>query len=308
MKMFYRFLVTALASLLCYSLPISAQLPSIVIPQGSPKFSADLAAVVELNAFAPTSFSVELGNFNSDYTGFAPIMTKLGWSVDGNVLRLKYLTTFPQQDDFLGAIPRRENVILPALAPGEYEIELGTQAREGQYRRTDSRRLRVTSAAETRAVVSLANRPTQRYFMTASSAEVQALLALRAADANLPQPTVDWSVAEESMRAWSSAGAAPSVAKAVCRFYHPTVNTHFYSANPSDCELLSRTPPFVNEGIAFRALVPENGSCPIGTDSVYRLFSASLSNHRYTRIELTKAAFAAAGWNNEGIAFCSPTT
>ena len=69
---------------------------------------------------------------------------------------------------------------------------------------------------------------------------------------------------------------------------------------------MRKTSPWIDEGIAFKALTPSNGACPTGTDAVYRLFSAALGNHVYTRSTATVTAFGQTGWANEGVVFCSP--
>ena len=107
----------------------------------------------------------------------------------------------------------------------------------------------------------------------------------------------------------------------MCRYFLPAKAkaTHFYSASAADCVVLKTAPGFVDEGIAFRALVPVLGSCGSGAKEVYRMFDPVRVNHRYVAGADTARAMVAAfvdqdfmgpnipsTWINEGIAFCSP--
>ena len=64
------------------------------------------------------------------------------------------------------------------------------------------------------------------------------------------------------------------------------------------------------EGIAFRALVPTQGSCYPGTVPVWRLyndrFAQADSNHRFVTSADTYRHMIANGRIGEGVAFCSP--
>ena len=92
----------------------------------------------------------------------------------------------------------------------------------------------------------------------------------------------------------------------MCRFFNTRVASHFYSAKSDECASLRNRADWVDEGIAFRILLPKNGVCQTGTLPVYRLFNAALANHRYTRETETIILMAAKDWMNEGVAFCSP--
>ena len=166
-----------------------------------------------------------------------------------------------------------------------------------------------SSGATTVKAESLIYGVTQRYFLTANSADLPAL----GIKLNPPSFTsVDggswplWTKADAGFKVWPVTGTAPAAAKPVCRFFNSRVATHFYSANTADCDALRGRPDWVDEGTAFRVLLPQNGVCQLGTIAVYRVFSAALANHRYTSETETVIAMAAKGWVSEGVAFCSP--
>ena len=95
------------------------------------------------------------------------------------------------------------------------------------------------------------------------------------------------------MKAGSSyAGTSP-----VCRFYSPTMDTHFYSAKKAECDAVKEQ--FGNTWIfesdeVFRAFEvdPETGACAADTTSTFRLYNNRPdANHRR---EVTDAELGAA--------------
>lgn len=227
----------------------------------------------------------------------------LNWTTDSSKLRATFVSDKAFVEDFLGYRPSDYAIPLPPLSPGSYTVELATS--DGKV--TATNQLTVASTGPTIAATSLGNRRSGKFFLTAAPAEASALLALFGAST----PTIDeggvhWGVAERAINVWPATGNAPAEAQPVCRLYHPQVATHFYSANATDCATIRRTAPWVDEGVAFRALTAKNGVCPVGTDPVYRLFNPDLANHVYTRSTASVAAFAQTGWANEGVVFCSP--
>jgi hypothetical protein len=190
-----------------------------------------------------------------------------------------------------------------APASGTYALRVIASVDQGN---APTLTVNVESAAARIRAYSFITQETKRYFLTASETDVALLESVNVARGYAGSAWQYFARSDDGFFAWSSTGAAPSSAKPVCRFYHPMVSTHFYSADATECDLLRRTAPWVDEGIAFRALLPQNGSCPDGTDIVYRLFSAELANHRYTRERDTIIAMSTNGWKNEGPAFCSP--
>ncbi len=140
----------------------------------------------------------------------------------------------------------------------------------------------------------------QHYFITASAAQRDFLL----------QNNLGWIIVDDGFKAWPADGPAPVAAKPVCRLYSPVANTHFFSADAAVCDSLKQqTGTWIDEGIAFRALVPTAGTCPSGTLPVWRLYNnrfAQLdSNHRYVTSQDTYRHMIANGWIGEGARFCS---
>lgn len=92
----------------------------------------------------------------------------------------------------------------------------------------------------------------------------------------------------------------------VYRFWSASLNTHFYTINQSEKDLLVRDWPGVwqYEGIVFYAYPPERQ--PVGTKPVYRFWSNSMGRHFYTMSETDKSklehqpkvwAFEGVAWN-----------
>jgi len=128
----------------------------------------------------------------------------------------------------------------------------------------------------------------------------------------------------ERFRAWLKAADAPASAVRVCRFYASGPNSHFYTADPAECEYLKSLeqkqradaaakgqsfPGWQFEAIAFFAIAPENGVCPANTQPVYRTYNGRAaendSNHRFMVRQAVRDAMMM-GWTEEGIAFCGP--
>lgn len=105
--------------------------------------------------------------------------------------------------------------------------------------------------------------------------------------------------------AGSSLGSA-----SVCRFYAPSQNSHFHTADAAECSYLrSHLTGWNFEGIAFNIDPPVDGSCR-GASPVFRLynnrFQLSDSNHRFTPDPAERDKMVAQGWRDEGIAYCTP--
>lgn len=195
-------------------------------------------------------------------------------------------------------------VVVAGKPAGNYRLNLRYQ----DGRLTGVRDVIVSPANVSIKVESLIFGRTQRFFLTAKPGDLPALgitgVAPYENTTNGLWP--EWARADTGFRAWPASGAAPPSAKSVCRFFNTRVATHFYSANAVDCAALRGLPDWVDEGVAFRAILPQGGVCQSGTEPVYRLFSQSLANHRYTRGVDTYQTFIAYGWTGEGVAFCSP--
>jgi len=115
------------------------------------------------------------------------------------------------------------------------------------------------------------------------------------------------------------AGSAYPATVPVCRFYSPTLDTHFYSAKVSECNdvkaKFAATWQFEADEV-FRAFLvdPASGACPADTTPVYRLYNNRAdANHRYTDQIALFLFMKGKGYIPEGdgspalpVAFCTP--
>src|SRR5207249_4145142 len=141
------------------------------------------------------------------------------------------------------------------------------------------------------------------YFITADPAEAAML------DAGIVVPS--WTRTGVIWHAWAAA-ADRSSARPVCRFFGtPGVgpNSHFYTADASECALVKQNPGWAFEGIAFYIDVPQVGACAAGTEPIYRSFYAgatvAASNHRFLP-DLTMHEAMAPPSLLEGAVMCAP--
>jgi hypothetical protein len=106
----------------------------------------------------------------------------------------------------------------------------------------------------------------------------------------------------------------------VCRFYSFTLDTHFYSAKPAECDDVKVKFPLTwtfESAEVFRAFLvdPATGACPTDTQPVYRLYNNRPdANHRYTDQLAVFVFMKGKGYIPEGdgtaatpVAFCAPT-
>lgn len=115
---------------------------------------------------------------------------------------------------------------------------------------------------------------------------------------------------------WSQpvAGANP-----VCRYYvKPEVgNSHFYSGDPGECAQVAirfgNTWVLESPNVFYVMLPnPSTGACPQGTDPVWRFYSPSRLNHRYTtdaqvRLSLLVTPdWIAEGYGPDAVIMCTP--
>lgn len=144
--------------------------------------------------------------------------------------------------------------------------------------------------------------PANHYFLTASAEEAAALDASGL-----------WVRTGFHFRAWSSTNDAPGTVS-VCRFTGtPNVgpNSHFFTADATECAIVRTNPYWVYEGTAFRTLVPSAGSCAVGASPVIRFFLSGTDvtqvRHRYVTDAAEAARMRALGWIEEGPVFCAPS-
>jgi hypothetical protein len=236
-------------------------------------------------------------------------------TVSGNVIRVDF--------DYYGDAPTGSpapagstsygSVKVPGLAPGNYRLEgWGRPKAGGASEKYFSRDFAV---AATSPVVEYYANTTGHYFLTAGPSDIT----------GLDPGTLTWKRTGQGFKAWLRRSDAPAAAVPVCRFYAGGPNSHFYTGVAADCEALkslealqrseasAKGMSFLGwqfEQIAFYALVPVNGQCPGDTYPVYRAYNQrgiyNDSNHRFMADWLERSAMFAAGWADEGPAFCSP--
>ena len=145
------------------------------------------------------------------------------------------------------------------------------------------------------------NTTLRHYFMTASP-EDRAIVEAGGAGPG-------WVRTGGQFGVFRNAGDAPNLS-AVCRFYAPGPNSHFYTANAADCETVKGWGGWSYEGIAFYIEQPTNGQCPGGTTPVYRSYNNGYerndSNHRFTVDPTVAAKSALSGYSPEGVVMCAP--
>ena len=155
-------------------------------------------------------------------------------------------------------------------------------------------------------VVEYYSRDAKRFFITARASEIAQLDDL---PASFSRTGMQFAATTALVRDSSDSLTAP-----VCRFYAAPdaggSNTHFYGRD-SDCTMLKRFAILRYEGYDFRAGVPTGaGDCPAALPTpVYRLFNqqsaSNNGNHRYVVSDARRNEMKAAGWADEGIAFCT---
>jgi hypothetical protein len=153
-------------------------------------------------------------------------------------------------------------------------------------------------------VVEFYNAPLNHWFLTANPDEAAAI------DAGAVGP--NWARTGLGFRAYA-AGTTGAAAVDVCRFFGtPGVgpSSHFFTGNAAECAAVRANPYWLDEGVAFRAIVPVAGACPAGSAPVLRFFRPGgvmlASRHRYASDAAAIAALRAdPAWIEEGAVFCS---
>ena len=88
----------------------------------------------------------------------------------------------------------------------------------------------------------------------------------------------------------------------VCRFYSPVFNTHFYTADATECAIVKQNPDWVYEKSPFSAYPADGGSCEAPWFPAYRFYHAG--DHRFTADPVVRDEMRARGWTDEGVGFC----
>ena len=235
--------------------------------------------------------------------------------MSGNVIRVDF--TFYGSSPTGGDAPAGStsfgSVRVDGLAPGKYQLQAFGNSTGGGFNQLSFTRDVAVSA--TTPVVEYYAAATHHYFTSAGPADI----------ALLDPGTQGWQRTSQEFDAWLNASDAPVGAMPVCRFYAAGPNSHFYTADASECaglksmeqqgraQAAAQGQPFLGwqfEQIAFYALVPVNGQCAADTWPVYRVYNQRYqyndSNHRFTADPQMRAAALAEGWADEGVAFCTP--
>ena len=153
-------------------------------------------------------------------------------------------------------------------------------------------------------IVEFFNSTSSKYFISANPAD-WALLDQYA--------SIGWKRTGVTFSAFTQGQDAS--AKPVYRFFAPAVGSHFFTISESDRALLSNTPGFTAEGIAWYAydqlqtLVATINPCASGSTALYRTFnngSSGPANHRYFQDYGFYQSYAAKGYALEGVAMCLP--
>ena len=169
--------------------------------------------------------------------------------------------------------------------------------------------VRVTNppAGQPQVVVEYFHDTARNYFNTIDQAEIDALDAGTFAG---------WTREVGSFIAWPSAAAAPEGAVPVCRFFGSKFTSHFYTADPAECDaVVANFPDWVLETReAFWIFLPDKttGACPENLMPVWRVYRPSGPNHRYvTDRNVRDTMVLLAGWIAEGygpdaVIMCTP--
>jgi hypothetical protein len=133
------------------------------------------------------------------------------------------------------------------------------------------------------------------YFITALPAEIQKL-------------------DDGTFAGWTRTGLAfnvynsgtPATAE-VCRFFSTSFapkSSHFYTPSATECASVKTSKDWQFEATVFNVVLPAaDGSCPQGTQALYRLYNDGMGaapNHRYATDHDTFAAMQQLGWTPEG--------
>jgi fermentation-respiration switch protein FrsA (DUF1100 family) len=145
------------------------------------------------------------------------------------------------------------------------------------------------------------------YFVAAGPDEIEGILAGAAGPG--------WELTNQAFKAWLTPPANPAFgAVPVCRFYGGLSggpNSHFFTAEPEECDLVKRNGGWFYEGTGFHIRpVDANGACPTGYLQVMRAYNNGFvrndSNHRFSTSDSTIRDLEDNGWTYEGIVMCTP--
>ncbi len=136
-----------------------------------------------------------------------------------------------------------------------------------------------------------------RYFLTADPAEAGNLDAGRV-----------WTRTGGQFSVWATPADAPDLA-AVCRFYVPAARSHYFTADPAECEEAKSASGWTYEGIAFYAALPAPGGCEPDATPVYRAtksLESGATTQRFTVDATARDRSAARGYEPGPAVWCAP--
>ena len=161
-------------------------------------------------------------------------------------------------------------------------------------------------AGETRAV-EFYNTDLHHYFIAAGPGEIDGILAGAAGPG--------WELTGQSFKVWLTLPPDASLVplNPVCRFYGRPAggpNSHFFTAQQDECNLVKSSGGWFYEGIGFYARpVDSSGNCPAGWLAVNRAYNNGYpqndSNHRFTTSDSTVREMGNQGWTVEGTVMCA---
>jgi len=231
-------------------------------------------------------------------------------TVEGSVVRVafEYEPAFPTSSGGPGPAGTTPyaSVPVPGLAPGVYTLQF-----DGTPRGANGVTLQYAKTIEVRREARTAEfyeEASGHYYLTADPAEVT----------RLETPGSGWRRTGEGFSVWMNANVAPANAVPACHYYLASSNSHFYSVNPADCDMLKSMEAnerqggkafngWASQGTAFYALAPVNGACAAGTTPVARFYSGENgANHRFAVSQGVRDAMGNTSWTAEGPAFCAP--
>lgn len=285
----------------------SPQTISVNVPVIPPDDYGLYLIPMEPQAYAPAEVMVKSAVY------FDPASMRA--TLSGNVVRVDfdYYGDAPVGSTAPAGSTSFASITMPSLQPGSYRVEgWGRPKSGGDPGHYFTRNFTVASTVP---VVEFYSEGLDHYFLAATAEEIAMLD--RGAQG-------DWKRTGQSFKGWARASDASPWARPVCRFYAKGPNSHFFTGDDAECQYLktleqqqradasARGEPFLGwqyEGIAFYALMPQNGGCPGPWTAVYRSYNHRAaqgdSNHRFT-IDPDLRAAMDVSWTDEGAAFCSP--
>ena len=285
-----------------------------------PFTSAAYAATVEVTSqpslpFAATPFKYHVKIVT---TGAPVTVSQTSASING--ARIDLVVCLVKGSSSTAPVTVTVEVPVGALELGSYDLRLTRLVNDGNGvdcqtpTEVFSGQTFVVAPEAARTVVEYYNAPRDHYFQTADAIEIAAL------DAGMFS---GWQRTGYTYQAYAAKVVANTTpARPVCRYYgkpEAGLDTHFFSAFAFECAIIPTAFPnqwIIESENAFAISIPaqSDGTCPLGTLSVYRLFNFRPDvNHRYTvslevRQEMMDKGWTPEGYGSVGVAMCAEST